>query len=360
LFAGGGLELGSLLGVVMAERRDVGDGGEGAGEDPTQRMIERIWESMTEIRIQQMKREQFRTLQQGNLSVLEYQMKFIALSRSRNSFKEAVVEAGNRVFSREVFSRAAATDRRFQRNLSRTYGRGTKQQQQPFQRSAEQGRVGPFVRDCEAERLFFCCVVRVGYWPDQPVVHSRVVASFFLTRALPLAVVREFVTRGRVRPSGVENATAHGVAFMAPLVLVNVCMCAACRALGKHAGVSRLKATAEYVAFRRFGLLELGLTSFHRKDATWSGGNVVRASFFTFFTKLPNPLDKKCEANLVAQWERDSHQLHTNLLAMQGASPPSIDHGLTLRTDSSRIRTPTAFTFFTASMQESTTSSPSF
>ncbi|MQL90570.1 hypothetical protein Taro_023165, partial [Colocasia esculenta] len=24
--------------------------------------------------------------------------------------------------------------------------------------------VGPFVRDCEAERLFLCCVVRVGYW----------------------------------------------------------------------------------------------------------------------------------------------------------------------------------------------------
>ncbi|MQL93649.1 hypothetical protein Taro_026294 [Colocasia esculenta] len=38
--------------------------------------------------------------------------------------------------------------------------------------------VGPFVRDCEAERLFLCCVVRVGYWPDQPVVRSRVVASF--------------------------------------------------------------------------------------------------------------------------------------------------------------------------------------
>ncbi|MQM17778.1 hypothetical protein Taro_050756 [Colocasia esculenta] len=38
--------------------------------------------------------------------------------------------------------------------------------------------VGPFVRDCETERLFFCCVVWVGYWPDQPAVHSRVVASF--------------------------------------------------------------------------------------------------------------------------------------------------------------------------------------
>ncbi|MQM13773.1 hypothetical protein Taro_046698 [Colocasia esculenta] len=44
--------------------------------------------------------------------------------------------------------------------------------------------VGPFVRDCEAERLFLYCVVRVGYWPDQPVDRSRVVASFFATRAL--------------------------------------------------------------------------------------------------------------------------------------------------------------------------------
>ncbi|MQL98709.1 hypothetical protein Taro_031421 [Colocasia esculenta] len=62
-------------------------------------------------------------------------------------------------------------------------------------------------------------------------------------------------------------------------------MCVVCRALGKYAGVSKLKTTAEYVAFRRFDLLELSLTSFHREDATWSGGNIVRASFFTFFAK---------------------------------------------------------------------------
>ncbi|MQL99624.1 hypothetical protein Taro_032345, partial [Colocasia esculenta] len=30
--------------------------------------------------------------------------------------------------------------------------------------------VGPFVRDCETERLFLCCVVRVGYWRHEPVV----------------------------------------------------------------------------------------------------------------------------------------------------------------------------------------------
>ncbi|MQL79057.1 hypothetical protein Taro_011499 [Colocasia esculenta] len=54
--------------------------------------------------------------------------------------------------------------------------------------------VGPFVRDCETERLFLCCVVRVGYWPDQPVVRSRVVASFFPARALP-ALVAACVTR---------------------------------------------------------------------------------------------------------------------------------------------------------------------
>ncbi|MQM03355.1 hypothetical protein Taro_036135 [Colocasia esculenta] len=49
--------------------------------------------------------------------------------------------------------------------------------------------VGPFIRDCDVERLFLCCVVRVGYWPDQLVVRSRVVASFFLTRALPALAV---------------------------------------------------------------------------------------------------------------------------------------------------------------------------
>ncbi|MQL98727.1 hypothetical protein Taro_031439 [Colocasia esculenta] len=38
-------------------------------------------DSFFPIQIQQMKREQFRTFQQGNLSVLEYQMRFIALSR---------------------------------------------------------------------------------------------------------------------------------------------------------------------------------------------------------------------------------------------------------------------------------------
>ncbi|MQM06080.1 hypothetical protein Taro_038902 [Colocasia esculenta] len=36
--------------------------------------------------------------------------------------------------------------------------------------------VGPFVRDCETERWFLCCVVRVGYWRHEPVVCSRVVA----------------------------------------------------------------------------------------------------------------------------------------------------------------------------------------
>ncbi|MQL82248.1 hypothetical protein Taro_014717 [Colocasia esculenta] len=49
--------------------------------------------------------------------------------------------------------------------------------------------VGPFVRDCETERWFLFCVVRVGYWRHEPVVHSCVVASFFPTRALPLVVV---------------------------------------------------------------------------------------------------------------------------------------------------------------------------
>ncbi|MQM17197.1 hypothetical protein Taro_050162 [Colocasia esculenta] len=36
----------------------------------------------------------------------------------------------------------------------------------------------------------------------------------------------------------------------------------------------------------RFGLLELGSTSFHREDVVWSGGNLVRASIFAFFAKV--------------------------------------------------------------------------
>ncbi|MQL79541.1 hypothetical protein Taro_011984 [Colocasia esculenta] len=57
--------------------------------------------------------------------------------------------------------------------------------------------VGPFVRDCETERSFLCCVVRVGYWPDQPVVRSRVVASFlsdscFATRRVVACGVPEW------------------------------------------------------------------------------------------------------------------------------------------------------------------------
>ncbi|MQL99917.1 hypothetical protein Taro_032645, partial [Colocasia esculenta] len=110
-FAGDGVVSGSLSGPEMADRRDWEGGGDDP-EDPTQRMIERIWESLTEIRmrmdqpapaqsvvpvieeavpvapvtppvgveVQQAKREQFRTLQQGRLSVMEYQMRFMALS----------------------------------------------------------------------------------------------------------------------------------------------------------------------------------------------------------------------------------------------------------------------------------------
>ncbi|MQL78724.1 hypothetical protein Taro_011161 [Colocasia esculenta] len=44
--------------------------------------IERVFTTMRcPIQVQQVKREQFRTLQQGNSSVLEYQMRFMALSR---------------------------------------------------------------------------------------------------------------------------------------------------------------------------------------------------------------------------------------------------------------------------------------
>ncbi|MQM08342.1 hypothetical protein Taro_041197 [Colocasia esculenta] len=44
--------------------------------------------------------------------------------------------------------------------------------------------VGPFVLDYETERQFLCCVVRVGYWRHEPVVRSRVVASFLFDSCL--------------------------------------------------------------------------------------------------------------------------------------------------------------------------------
>ncbi|MQL77224.1 hypothetical protein Taro_009628, partial [Colocasia esculenta] len=37
---------------------------------------------------------------------------------------------------------------------------------------------------------------------------------------------------------------------------------------------------------RRFGFLEFDSTSFHREDATWSGGNIVPGLFFAFFAKF--------------------------------------------------------------------------
>ncbi|MQM00435.1 hypothetical protein Taro_033170 [Colocasia esculenta] len=79
-----------LPGVEMAERRDVGGDGEG-------------WKR--QLSEQQYLRGLFGP-GKGNL-------------RSRNSFKEAVVEAGNRVFRREVFSRVVVIGHQFQRNPSR-------------------------------------------------------------------------------------------------------------------------------------------------------------------------------------------------------------------------------------------------
>ncbi|MQM20423.1 hypothetical protein Taro_053442 [Colocasia esculenta] len=61
--------------------------------------------------------------------------------------------------------------------------------------------VGPFVLDCEAERLFLCCVVRVGYWPDQPVVRSCMVASFLFDSCFTTGVLwfgRAVLRGGRV------------------------------------------------------------------------------------------------------------------------------------------------------------------
>ncbi|MQL75815.1 hypothetical protein Taro_008203 [Colocasia esculenta] len=102
----------------MAERRNVGGGGEGAWrgshtEDDRKNLgkFDRDSEQWKrQLREQQYLRGLFEpgSLRQEN-----------GASRSRDSFKEVVVEAGNRVFSREVFSKVVATSHRFQKNLSR-------------------------------------------------------------------------------------------------------------------------------------------------------------------------------------------------------------------------------------------------
>ncbi|MQL83857.1 hypothetical protein Taro_016368 [Colocasia esculenta] len=49
--------------------------------------------------------------------------------------------------------------------------------------------VGPFICDCETERWFLCCVVRVGYWHHEPVVRSHVVASLLSDSCFATGVV---------------------------------------------------------------------------------------------------------------------------------------------------------------------------
>ncbi|MQL68141.1 hypothetical protein Taro_000404 [Colocasia esculenta] len=348
----------SKVRVVMAKRRNVGGGGKGSREDPTQRMIERIWESLTEIRvrldlqppvqpaaavppfpeeavpvapvptppgvevppvvpvqpavpvrpatgeettIQQMKREQFRTVQQGNLSVLEYQMRFIALSRYapyvvtdntmmveyfirvlRAELQDAVIPLMCRTVE-EAAQRAAILERtvRARQGQSQTGGLGSgsfrhpqpsggiskgkapsgassssgienwgKQIKKFFQGGRGRGRQQGFQQGgFQQDR---------GYRPPVPeesqqstIGQPTTYPAFrcyacgqpgHLARNCPYPREQTYGRGTQQQQQPFQRSAEQGK--------VDVCMCTACRALGKHAGVSRLKATAEYVAFR--------------------------------------------------------------------------------------------------------------
>ncbi|MQL68990.1 hypothetical protein Taro_001264 [Colocasia esculenta] len=144
--------------------------------------------------------------------------------------------------------------------------------------------VGPFVRDCETERLFLCCVVRVENWRHEPVVFvvcpggSTVVFVFCGGGEVEVVCLGDQLLRwcaceacglgfpvisgpaGRVRSARwftecerdggegrVLNASVVWVAFRLPLFGVDVCMRAACRARGGAANVRSGKAMLEAV-----------------------------------------------------------------------------------------------------------------
>ncbi|MQM13309.1 hypothetical protein Taro_046234 [Colocasia esculenta] len=92
------------------------------------------------------------------------------------------------------------------------------------------------------------------------------------------------------------------VAFLLPLLSVDICMRAKCRALGgpltsgvgrrrppmSRSGSARPGGSCCDVSWR-FGVLEVRGACSLRVDIAWSGGNVERSPVFAFFAKVPVP-----------------------------------------------------------------------
>ncbi|MQL87387.1 hypothetical protein Taro_019927 [Colocasia esculenta] len=199
-------------------------------------------DSFFPIQIQQMKREQFRTLQQGNLSVLEYQMRFIALSRYapyvvtdntmmveyfirglRPELQDAVIPLMCRTVE-EAAQRAAILERtvRARQGQSQIGGLGSGSFRHP-QPSGGISKGKALSRASSSSGI--------AKWGKQ---------------------IKKFFQGGRGR--GRQQGFQQGRGYRPPI--------------------------SEESQQR------LGFTTFHCEDATWSGGNVVRASFFAFFTKV--------------------------------------------------------------------------
>ncbi|MQL88503.1 hypothetical protein Taro_021066, partial [Colocasia esculenta] len=144
---------------------------------------------------------------------------------------------------------------------------------------------GPYVRDCETERLFLCCVVRCVL-----VVVLRVEVC----HGVGTVVVEWWylVVVGRVL-----NTSVAGVAFRLPLFGVDACMRAACRAQGGAADVwsglaeqsfPKLCSTKEGAVaalIGRFGVLARFSTRSQREDVARSGGNATPCLDCVFFVK---------------------------------------------------------------------------
>ncbi|MQL74905.1 hypothetical protein Taro_007286, partial [Colocasia esculenta] len=162
--------------------------------------------------------------------------------------------------------------------------------------------VEPFVRDCETERLFLCCVVRSRFDPFEVCPGVGTVVTAVVACGVPewwhsfgygVTVVE--------RTSGVElvllfplTFRALVVAFLLPLLSGDVCIRTKCRALGdlltsglRRAGEALLGQGELLRGFsRRFEVLDMRGVYSRCEDIAWSGGNTERTPVFAFFAKV--------------------------------------------------------------------------